>query len=451
MSQAIKIPKRVSTALLNSLGAGVVPRTGLEHIVVGRKHEITALLKDLENVASGGAAFRIIAGRYGSGKSFLLQLMRTYSMERNFVVADADLSPERRLSGSNGQGLATYRELMGNLATRTRPDGGALKAILERWLSNIQSSVMKASGKRPGDPGFNELVEEQIFETVQSLEGLVHGFDFSTVVSAYWRGFQEGNDNLKDSAMRWLRGEYSTKTEARQDLNVRVIIDDQSWYDYLKLMAQFITSIGYKGLIVIIDEAVNLYKITHTVSRHANYEKLLAILNDTLQGKAQHLQVFVGCTPKLLEDTRRGLYSYDALKTRLEPSRYIKEGLLDVSGPVIKLQTLSSEEVFLLLQRLRDVHAFYHGYESTITDQELITFMNEVLNRLGSEAFLTPRDVIRDVVSILNLLLQNPNESFLSLVQGEAFEPSKTDVASEAAKEETLPDPASAEFASFDL
>ncbi|CAM3927200.1 ATP-binding protein [Deinococcus marmoris] len=450
MTNPPTVPKRITTALFSSLGAGVVPRTGIEHIVVGRKPEIEAVLDDLANVAEGGAGFRVISGRYGAGKSFLLQLLRNYAMNRNFVVADADLSPERRLTGGRGQGLATYRELARNLSTRVRPDGGALPAMLEKWISGVQGQVV-AGGITPGDPRFGSAVEARIHEAVNELEGLVHGFDFANVISAYWRGHQLGSDELKNAALKWLRGEYSTKTEAREALGVRVIIDDDTWYDYVKLLAQFVKAIGYAGLVVVIDEAVNLYKITQSVSRHANYEKLLTMLNDTLQGRAQYLQLLVGATPQMVDDTRRGLFSYEALRTRLEQSRFARDGLQDYAGPVLRLETLSNEEVYTLLTTLRRLHALHHGYATTISDEELLEFMNEVLGRLGAGGFLTPRDVTRDFVSVLNLLRQNPEQTFLGLVKGPDFVPSKTDVLAEARREEALPVPTSAEFAAFDL
>ncbi|MCB0210616.1 MAG: ATP-binding protein [Anaerolineae bacterium] len=409
---ATKIPKRISTAILQSLGAGVVPRTGAEHIAVGRKSEIEALLYDLDDVvAEGGATFRLVVGRYGSGKSFLIQLIRNYALQRNFVVADGDLSPQRRLTGSKDQGLALYRELLNNMATRTRPDGNAFAAILEKWISNIQSSVIQ-SGITPSAPNFTSVVEQQIHTTIDEMEGMVHGFDFAAVINTYWQGHQNGNDELKGYALRWLRGEFSTKTEARQALGVRVIIDDESWYDYIKLMAQFVRHIGYKGLIIFIDEAVNLYKISHTISRNNNYERLLTIYNDTLQGKAEHLGVLVGATPQMVEDTRRGLFSYEALKTRLEESRFARDGLRDMTGPLIRLDVLSHTEIYLLLQRVREVHSQHYKYEPTINDAQIQTFMTEVLNRIGSDTLLTPREVIRDFVALLNILYQNPDKTF---------------------------------------
>lgn len=433
-------PKRVATALFNALSAGVTPRVGIEYIVVGRKHEISALLADLDNVKEGGASFRILLGRYGSGKSFLLQLMRANAMERNFVVADADMSPERRLAGTSGQGVATYRELIRNLATRTRPDGGALAVVLERWIGSLQSQVIGDTGVKPTDPGLTDLVEARIFQATRALEELVNGFDFAKVVASYWRGYREDQDALKASAIRWLRAEYTTKTEARQDLGVRVIIDDDNWYDYLKLMAEFVRLIGYQGLVVMLDEAVNLYKITHTVSRHSNYEKLLTILNDTLQGRASGLGIIIGGTPQFLEDTRRGLFSYDALRTRLSGSRFSRDGLVDMSSPVIPLQSLSPEEIFLLLQRIRELHAHRYDYQASVQDTEIITFMEEVLNQLGAKEFLTPRDVIRDFVSVLNVVQQNPGSSFLSVVKGQDFKVGAEDVEQEMQKEQQVSD-----------
>ena len=410
------IPKRISSALLGSLAAGVVPRIGLEYIAVGRHREIKALLQDLDNIAAGGAGFRIIVGRYGSGKSFLLQLIRNHAMDRGFVVADADLSPERRLTGSQRQGVATYRELMKNLATKVRPDGGALPALLERWIATVQMQVARDSGLEPGQETFFDEVERQIVAVISQMEELVHGFDFAAVLSSYWRGYREGNDELKDAALRWLRGEFATKTEARQALGVRVIIDDDSWYDYVKLMAQLVVGLGYRGLIIVLDEMVNLYKISHTQSRQANYEKYLTMFNDTMQGKASHLGIISAGTIQFVEDTRRGLFSYEALRSRLAESRLLPSGLLDTSGPILRLEPLSYEELFVLLTRLQEIHGAHYGQASRLGEAELTLFLQEAVNRLGAAELLTPREVIRDFITLLNLLEQHPELDFKQLL-----------------------------------
>lgn len=419
----LKIPKRLTTALVNSLTAGVVPRVGLEHIAVGRKPEVEAILRDMDNIAEGGAAFRIISGRYGSGKSFLLQMIRNYAMDRDFVVADADLSPERRLVGTKGQGLATYRELMTHLSTRTRPDGGALEMVLQKWIAALQQAVMQDTGLRSGDPALNEQVELRIFEVTGRMQSLVHGFDFSKVMAAYWQGYKLGDDDKKHAALRWLRGEYPTKTEARKDLGVGVIIDDDSWYDYIKLWSEFTAAIGYKGLLLFIDEGVNLYKITNTVSRHSNYEKLLTMFNDTMQGKAEHLGILIGGTPQFVEDERRGLFSYDALRSRLIDGRYGSAGLRTYTSPVLKLDMLSHEEILILLQKLRDIHALHFQYEPVLKDEQLVAFMQQVVGRLGADELLTPREVVRDFMDVLHTLHQHPGTTFEELLGEMASQP----------------------------
>ena len=287
------ISRRESGALINSLTAGVVPRIGLRHIAVGRKNEVNAFLNDMNTIEDGGASFRLISGQYGSGKSFLLQMIRNNAMDKNFVVADADLSPERRLTGSKGQGLSTYRELLQHLSTPTRPDGGSLEAILQKWIMGLQSAVSKESGYRPNEPQLVGAVSERIAETMMELSELAYGFAFSNVIDSYWRGMKTGDDDLKQNALRWLRGEYATKTEAKKDLPVDCIIEDGSWYEILKLFAVFVKKAGYKGLLVFLDEGVNLYKIPHKQARDSNYEKLLTIFNDTMQGKAQNIGVFL--------------------------------------------------------------------------------------------------------------------------------------------------------------
>ena len=438
-----KIPKRVSTALINALAAGVVPRVGLEHIAVGREKEISALSQDLENIGEGGATFRFIVGRYGSGKSFLLQLIRNQAMEQGFVVADADLSPERRLAGSNHQGVATYRELMGNIATRTNPNGGAIALILEKWISSILSLVAQETGKRPHDKEFDDEVELKIREVVDNLEGLVHGFDFANVIIAYWRGYREDNNDKKDAALRWLRGEFSTKTEAKSALGVRVIIDDDTWYDYIKLFARFVADIGYKGLLVLLDEAIHLYKITHTASRQSNYDKLLAMFNDAMQGKAEHLGILIGGTPQFLEDSRRGLHSDEAWRTRLAKSRFLNNGLQDISAPVIQLEPLISEELSQLLQRLAEVHAIHYNSKKAVSGREIEEFKQEVVNRLGADKLSTPREVVRDFISVLNILQQNPKFTFKELIHGSNFQPTRADKNSDVDE--------NSEFAEFTL
>lgn len=415
----LSMPKRLSSALLQSLSAGVVPRIGLEYLTVGRKEEVEALLEDLRNIADGAAAFRIVVGRFGSGKSHLLQVMRNQAMERGFVVADADLSPERKLASGSGQALATYRELMRHLATKLRPEGGALGALLERWISDVQLAVTQETGLTHADPRFTANVELRIMETVRKMEGMVHGYDFATVLAAYWRGYRTGETDLKDSALRWLRGEFSTKAEAHKALGVRVIIDDATWYDYVKLLANFVTSVGYKGLIVVIDEAINLYNLSRYAARQANYETLLAMFNDTMQGKAQHLGILVGGTPPFVDDPRRGLFSYEALRSRLEESRFMREGTRHFSGPLVRLSVLTAEELFVLLERVADIHACHYEYERKLTADQLSLFLQTVYARVGAKEMLTPREMERDLITVLSVLMKHPERTFEQVVVGD--------------------------------
>ena len=409
----VKIPKRISTSLLNSLSSGVTPRLGIEHIAVGRKREIETLLGDLEANAQGGSVFRFIVGRYGSGKSFLLQIIRNYAIERGYIVADADLSPERKLIGGNNSGLATYRELLRNMSSKVRPDGGALSALLDKWIDNTRINLIMDNVPEEEIP---VKLEQRILMDIAAAEEFVHGFDFSKVLQAYWRGFYLGNDDLKNAAMKWLRGEYTTKADAYAELGVRTIITDDSWFDYIKLLSTFVSVVGYKGFVMLLDEGVNLYKISKTISRNNNYEKLLNMFNDAMQGKVRGLSAYLCGTPQFVEDMRRGLFSYEALRTRLAGSRFLKDGMQDMQGPLIYLEKLTHEELYILLQRVAQVHSIHYGYTRTITDEELLAFMQIVANRLGADELLTPREVLRDFVSILNYIYQNPGTSFISML-----------------------------------
>ena len=417
--QPPRVPKRIAAVIINSLKGGVVPRVGLPYITVGREREIQALLHDLDLVADGGASFRFLVGRYGSGKSFLLQTIRNHAMGSGFVVCDADLSPERRLQGGNGQGLATYRELVRNMSTRTRPEGGALNLVLDRWVSNMQAQVTLERGLQPQDPGFSDAMDAAIVQTMRSLQELVHGYDFARLLTMYWHAHVEGDDDTKAKVTKWFRGEYRNKTEARQELGVNIVIGDDDWYDYLKLFATFLVGAGYKGLLVLVDELVNLYKIPNAVSRQYNYEKILTMYNDTLQGKAHHLGIVMGGTPQSVEDRRRGLYSYEALRSRLTQGRFAQDGLVDLLAPVIHLQPLTHEELLVLVEKLADIHAGLFGYERTITQDELVGFLQAEFGRVGADSHLTPREVIRDFVEMLDILCQNPSLKVGDLLQGE--------------------------------
>jgi len=372
MPQKRRVPKRIAQTVLNSLKGGVVPRIGLPYITVGRKAEIEALLHDVDVIQEGGASFRFIVGRYGSGKSFLLQTIRNYVMDKNFVVVDGDLSPERRLQGSKGQGLATYRELIQNLSTKTRPEGGALTLILGRWINSVQMQVSQETGLNNDDPKFEQAVDQKIYGVISSLNELVHGFDFAKLLNMYYHAYMNGDDETKAKVVKWFRGEYSHKTEAKKELGVDIIISDSDWYEYLKLFATFFRQAGYAGLMIMIDELVNIYKIPNAISRQYNYEKILTMYNDTLQGKAKYLGIIMCGTPQAIEDRRRGVYSYEALRSRLATGKFAQAGARDMYAPVIKLEPLTAEEMLVLTEKLADMHAGLYGYERTITDDDLI-------------------------------------------------------------------------------
>ncbi len=435
----VKIPKRIARTLISSLKGGVVPRIGLPYITVGRKNEIDALLHDVEVIADGGASFRFIVGRYGSGKSFLLQTLRNYVMERNFVVVDADLSPERRLQGTKGQGLATYRELVRNMATRTRPEGGALPLILDRWISQVQQQVMEEKGLSLTDGRLDGLVEQKIGQVIDALNEMVHGFDFARLLTLYYQSYRQGDESTKARVIKWFRGEYHTKTEARQELGVNIIISDEDWYEYLKIFALFLKQAGYAGLLVCIDELVNIYKIPHAITRQYNYEKILTMYNDTLQGKARYLGIIMGGTPQCMEDPRRGVYSYEALRSRLAEGHFGGEHR-DLLAPVIRLQPLTGDEMLILIEKLAQIHGVLYGYEPHVTEQDLGDFIQIEFSRIGADSHITPREVIRDFIEVLDILYQHPELKVAKLLHSEGFQYAKNEVESQ----ETAP-----EFAEF--
>ena len=440
--EQVKIPRRIAQTVLNSLKGGVVPRIGLPYIAVGRKNEIAALLHDVDIISEGGASFRFIVGKYGSGKSFLLQTIRNYVMDKGFVVADADLSPERRLQGTRGQGLATYRELISNLSTKTKPEGGALTLVVDRWISGVQSAAVQETGLDINNPELAKEVDRRIFAVTSSLGELVHGFEFGKLLSAYYHAYLDGDDTTKAKVTRWFRGEYAQKREAKEELGISIIITDDDWYDYLKLFANFFRLAGYTGLMVMIDELVNIYKIPQTVSRQYNYEKILTMYNDTLQGKAKYLGIIMGATPQTVEDKRRGVYSYEALRSRLAEGRFSKPGARDLLAPIIRLDPLSAEEMLVLCEKLRDMHAGLYNYTTRLTTDDLVTFVKTEFSRIGADQNITPREVIRDFIELSDLLYQNPEMHLSDILTSGDFT---------FAKSEAVSDDRVEEFAEFEV
>ena len=417
----MKIPKRIASAIINSLKGGVVPRIGLPYITVGRETEINAFLHDIGIIEEGGASFRFIVGKYGSGKSFLLQTVRNYAMDKGLAVADADLSPERRLQGTKGQGLATYKELIRNLSVKTRPEGGALTLILDRWISGIQTEAMNENGLNFDDPNLKSATEKKISEVISSLSEMVHGFDFARLLTLYYRAYNDCDDELKAKVVKWFRGEYTTKTEAKAELGVNIIITDDDWYEYIKLFAVFLKKAGYGGLLILIDELVNIYKIPNSITRQYNYEKILTMYNDTLQGKAQYLGIIMSGTPQCVEDTRRGVYSYEALKSRLTEGRFGKGDIKDMLAPVIKLSPLTYEEMLVLTEKLADIHSQLFDYTSRLCEEDYITFIKTEFSRIGADKAITPREVIRDFIELLNIIYQNPDIDVKELLSSGDF------------------------------
>lgn len=400
------IRPRDRDTILAALRAGVVPRVGLHHIQVGRQREIEAMIRDIDRIADGGSSIRFVIGSYGAGKTFFLFLIRQIALQRKLVVCQADLSPDRRIHATGGQARTLYAELAKSLATRTAPDGGALRNILESYIQK--------AGERAKAGGTD--IDTAIRNGLGDIREMLGGYDFATVIAAYARGYEDGNTNLQDAALRWLRGEYTTKTEARADLGVRTIIDDAMVYDALRLLARFVRLAGFGGLLVCLDELVNLYKLQNAQARKQNYEQILRILNDVLQGTTEGLGFVLGGTPEFLLDTRRGLYSYEALQSRLAENSFAAGGLADYTGPVINLPSLTPEELFHLLERLRTVFAGGKIENLLVPDDALHAFMEHCAKHVGEAYFRTPRNTVKAFVDLLAVLQQNPDADWRTLL-----------------------------------
>jgi hypothetical protein len=407
---SVKLTERERQAILSSLSAGVVPRIGLEHVQVDRKEEVAALLEDMKRVENSGAAVRFVIGRFGTGKSFLLNLIRTVALDRKFVVVQADITTQRRLHATGGEARSLYSELMKNLCTRGKPEGGALANLVERWVGDVAGGVTEAGGD-------SQAVEAKLQELCKPLQDLVSGYDFINVIAKYYQGYLQQNEQLQDAAIRWLRAEYATKTEAKQDLGVRSIIDDRSIYDYMKLFARFVQIAGYKGLLVCLDELVVLsHRLNNKIARNNNYDAILRIVNDCLQGGVQGLSFIFAATEECMTDKRRGLFSYEALATRLAENRFASDQFVDMAGPVMKLKPLTPEDCYVLLNNIRTVHAGCDGQACALPEEAIEAYMASCQQRMGSAYFQTPRETIKDWVGLLNVVQQNATADWRKLI-----------------------------------
>ncbi|QBL10490.1 ATP-binding protein [Rheinheimera sp. D18] len=411
-----KIRSKERDTIIQSLKAGVTPKIGIQHIQVGRVNELKALIQDVERITNGGSIFRLIIGDYGSGKTFFLSVVKAIALERKLVTVNADLSPDRRLHATAGQARNLYAELMRNMSTRNKPDGNALTSVVEKFITEARKDA-DASGKQTIDV---------IHQKLDSLSELVGGYDFAKAIEAYWTGHEQDNETLKLNAIKWLRAEYTTKTEAKRDLGVSNIISDASFYDSLKILSLFVRQAGYDGLLVNLDEMVNLYKLNNTQARTSNYEQILRILNDCLQGSAEHLGFLLGGTPEFLLDPRKGLYSYEALQSRLASNSFAKQaGVIDYSSPALHLASLTPEELYILLKNLR--HVFAEGDETKylVPDASLKSFLQHCSQNIGEAYFRTPRNTIKAFLDMLSVIDQNPSISWDSLITSIAIEEDK--------------------------
>ncbi len=425
----INLKKKEGASIINALFGGVVPRLGLKHITVGRTAETQTIVDSLENVKNGNSEMRFWIGNFGSGKSFILQLIETFAIQTNFVVTTLDFTPETRMYANDGKARALYNKIINNIVIQTDQDGNAIATILDQWIEKVMEKVAISNNIAFADLHTNEnqaLVRAQIIETTRSFSS-VGGYEFSQAIAKYHEGYSNADPDLQRQALRWLKGEYTAKTDSLKDLGIREIINDQNYYDMIKNFTQLFVELGYKGFVINLDEAVNLYKISQRPPREKNYEKILSIYNDCLQGGVENLFINIGGTLPFLEDDQRGLFSYQALKTRLSASKYETDRMRDMSQPVIRLSPLTHEELYVLLTKLKDIFETYHETEIECTKSDITRFLEVHLNKIGADQFITPRDVIRDFIQLLSMKRQNPDKTIKTLLDKESSENSYSD------------------------
>jgi len=422
-----RIPKKTYRNIMNSLGGGTVPKEGLGYITVGRAQEIDSLLRDTEIIQDGGATFRFVVGDYGSGKTFLLQTIKEYCVKNDFIVAEVDLSPDRSLIGNSvkKKGLATYRELMSNVSNKANQSGRALSKVVESWVNKMFERAANEMMTNPhGESNIEIIAENLMLKDCASLQEFAYGFEFTQALRLFWKASRTSDMNEKlvqqESVMRWFRGDFRTNAESKKALGINATVADENWFDYIILWAHFFVLAGYKGFIVLIDELINIYKAASSVTRQQNYEKMLTMYNSALQGKAEYLGIIMGGVPMSIYDKKRGVFSYEAMRSRLSTGVYQDPSIINMMTPIIKVLPLTKEEMYVLLEKLSDIHADLYDYKKIITEEEMLDFVKLAYLRRET-SFITPRTMIRDFIQILDVKKQNPDKSIRDILSAFKF------------------------------
>lgn len=417
---AIRINPKEASVIIKSLEGGVVPSIGVQHLLVGRNREVEELIKILDTISDGGSDIRFWVGDFGSGKSFMLATIEQIALQKDFVVSSLDLNPSRRFYATDRKAVALYTEIIDNIKTKTARNGNVLNTIIEEWLNRIFQIVADSYAIDISDiiaGSKQKEVKNEILNTIGNFSAVGLSFEFGQALIKYYEAFIEDNRLLGTNALRWMRGDITTKTEAKKALGINQIINDDNWFDALKNMSELFLAIGYSGFVVNFDEAVNLYKIPQSVTRERNYERILNIYNECKSNIAKGLFINFGATRKTIFDENRGLSSYGALKGRLGNEESMDNKLVNTNRTVLGLKPLTNEEIYTLLENLVNVYNVNYKESISISEDEIVAYMQGQLNRPGADEFLTPRAVIKDFIEILDLKRQNPDQEIMDIIK----------------------------------
>lgn len=412
-------PKEAST-IIKSLEAGVVPDIGLGHLLVGRKAEVDELIKILSHIEDGDSDLRFWVGDFGSGKSFMLKTIENLALSKNFVVSTIDLNPSRRFYATDRKAVNLYSTVLENIRTKNLRSGNVIESIIEQWISTIFKNLSDEKGydlKELMAGFYRDEVIGIILETLSRFEAVGLSYELGQAISKYYEGFITGDRILKLKAIRWIRGDITTKTEAKKELGINEIINDDNYFEAIKNLAELFREIGYQGFVINFDEAVNLYKLPHSTTRQRNYEKILNIYNECKSNLAKGLFINLAATRKTVFDESRGLASYGALKGRLGTEASMDSDFINTNKTVLGLKVLSDEEIYTLLENLVSIYNIHYKTKIDFTSDQIVTYMEGQLNRPGADEFLTPRAVIKDFIEILDIKRQNPDAEISDLLR----------------------------------
>jgi hypothetical protein len=406
--------------VIDALRGGEAPERCTRYLPIGRKDEIDEFKRLLKDVERGKVATKFINAQFGMGKSILLKRMEAIAIENNFAVSYIDL-PKRAADLPFNKFEIVYTKIVQTLKSKS---GSSFKEIVDNWLLDLKNKAiaMLDNPLRSEDPVVIRLMKESL-DPVRE-----YSHSFAVVLENYYMILKTGNDEGAGYALAWLKGDPNMPADKRKFIGVKGTITKEESFNFLKALAIFLKSIGYYGLVVLIDEAENIMNLTPRNSREGAYGNIKT-LHANEHGLENIMFIFAGTSQLYYEGEQKGIWSYNALYERIKDA--LHSTYKNIKEPVIELEGLKREELMEVSEKIIEIHDLAYNWDPRQKMNPPV--LEQILDYYESRAGLSggkviPRDFIRGFVSVLDVTQQNPEiteEEILGLLEEEKSEEEK--------------------------